>query len=331
MSAWPLSPLDEIADVSAGNPAPQDPAHFSDDGHPFVRMQDVGRVHVSPRLTETVDRVTEAAIRQGGLRLYPAGTLLIPKSGASVNLNHRAMLGRAAYVVSHLATIIPDVRYVDPSYLFHWSMVYDPRKQAQVTSLPSLPLSLIKAALVPIPPLNEQRRIAGLLNRAAEITRRADAARAKIRAIVAALFLDTFGDPATNPKGWPVVEVGDLVGRIDSGWSPTCGDGLPAHDQWSVLKLSAVKSGGFDANEAKPLPDQADARPELEVRDGDLLFTRKNTLDLVGTAAVVNGSPRRRMLPDTVFRLVPAGPASFQPEYLCTLINLASFRPVSGS
>ena len=152
--------------------------------------------------------------------------------------------------------------------------------------------------------------------------------RAKARAVIPALFLDTFGDPAANPKGWPLVDIGDLVGRIDGGWSPTCGEGTPAHDEWGVLKLSAVKSVGFDANQAKRLPNPADARPALEVRDGDLLLTRKNTLDLVGTAAVVSGAPRRRMLPDTVFRLVPAGPDSFQPEYLCTLINLASFRPV---
>ena len=52
----------------------------------------------------------------------------------------------------------------------------------------------------------------GLLDRAAEIRRRADAARAKARAIIPALFLDTFGDPATNPKGWPVVTLGDLEG-----------------------------------------------------------------------------------------------------------------------
>ena len=68
----------------------------------------------------------------------------------------------------------------------------------------------------------------GLLDRAAEIRRRADAARAKARAIIPALFLDTFGDPATNPKGWPIVEIGDLVDRIDSGWSPTCRKGPPS-------------------------------------------------------------------------------------------------------
>ena len=178
MSKWPVVELEQVADISAGNPAPQDPRHFSDDGHPFVRMQDVGRDHVNPALSVTTDRITDECVRSCGLRRYPAGTLLIPKSGASVNLNHRAMLGIDAYVVSHLATVIPDVGRVDPAYLFHWSQRYDPRSQAQVTSLPSLALSLIRTAQVPLPPLEEQRRIVAVLDRAAAIRRRADAARA---------------------------------------------------------------------------------------------------------------------------------------------------------
>jgi type I restriction enzyme, S subunit len=215
VSKWPLVRLDQIADVSAGNPAPQGAAYFDANGHPFVRMQDVGKVHESANLTETVDHLTDAAVIECGLRLYPKGTLLIPKSGASVGLNHRAMLGRPAYVVSHLATIVPDRRRVNPAYLFHWSTRYDPRKQAQVTSLPSLPLSLIKAASIPLPTLNEQRRIVALLDRAAEIRRRAEAVRAKARAIIPALFLDTFGDP-TNPKAWATANFGDVL-RLRSG------------------------------------------------------------------------------------------------------------------
>jgi len=220
VNAWPLVDLEEVSDISAGNPAPQGTDHFCDDGHPFVRMQDVGRKHIDPALVETTDRVSPLAVRECGLRLYPAGTLLIPKSGASVNLNHRAMLGQDAYVVSHLATIIPDRRKVLPSYLFHWSQRYDPRSQAQVTSLPSLPLSLIKAAKVPLPPLEEQRRIVGLLDRSAEIRHCADIARAKARAIIPALFIDMFGDPATNPKGWPVTSFGDMVTNHDNRRKP---------------------------------------------------------------------------------------------------------------
>ena len=109
--------LEDVADISAGNPAPQDVADFSEDGQPFVRMQDVGREHHTRTLAHTADKLTADAIRRNRLRLYPAGTLLIPKSGASINLNHRALLAREAYVVSHLATVVPDTSRVDAEYL----------------------------------------------------------------------------------------------------------------------------------------------------------------------------------------------------------------------
>jgi len=48
---------------------------------------------------------------------------------------------------------------------------------------------------------------------------------------------------------------------------------------------------------------------------------------LVGTAAVVRRDSSRRMLPDTVFRLIATKPAQYRPEYLSTLINMSSFRP----
>ena len=106
-----------------------------------------------------------------------------------------------------------------------------------------VPKSFLEKVAITVPPLEEQRRIVGLLDRAAEIRRRADAARDKARAVIPALFLDTFGDPATNPKEWPVVDIGELVDRIDGGWSPTCGEGTPAHDEWGVLKLSGGEVG----------------------------------------------------------------------------------------
>ena len=302
MSAWPLLSLDAIADVSAGNPAPQNPAHFSNDGHPFVRMQDVGRVHVSPNLTETVDRITDAAVRHGGLRLYPKGTLLVPKSGASVNLNHRAMLGLPAYVVSHLATIVPDSRRVDPSYLFHWSMVYDPRRQAQVTSLPSLPLSLIKTALVPLPPLDEQRRIVGLLDRAAEIRRRADAARAKARAIIPALFLDTFGDPATNPKGWPVqslVELADIGSGLTKGRKL---NGTPT-EPTPYLRVANVQANRLDLAEIKTIDATDDDRARCRLLRGDLVMTEGGDIDKLGRCAMWRGEIDLCLHQNHVFRV----------------------------
>jgi type I restriction enzyme S subunit len=95
-----------------------------------------------------------------------------------------------------------------------------------------LPKALLSIPFHP-PPLDEQRRIKGLLDRAAEIRRRAETARGKARAIIPVLFLGTFGDPATTPKGWPPIEIDELVERINGGWSPTCGEGAPKHDHWA--------------------------------------------------------------------------------------------------
>ncbi|MBK8122741.1 MAG: restriction endonuclease subunit S [Dokdonella sp.] len=279
--------LKDVAEVSAGNPAPQAASDFSSSGKPFVRMQDVGRGHHTRALVETADRVSADAIRNNRLRLFSAGTLLIPKSGASINLNHRALLARDAYVVSHLATVVPDTSRVDPEYLYFWSLTYDPRSQAQTTSLPSLPTSLIKAAQIPVPPLEEQQCIIDLLSRAEGIVRLRREAQRKAAELVPALFLDMFGDPASNPKGWPVVALGELLAACDYGTSKkasTDDAGVP------VLRMGNVSYEGdllLDNVKHVMLDESKFERQALE--SGDLLFNRTNSKELVGKTGIWDG------------------------------------------
>ena len=160
---WDVARLGEISTIAAGDPAPQEAEAFAENGPMFVRMQDVGRGHLNPSLSVSKDRLDPSWLSMNRLRLFPKNSILIPKSGVSVNLNHRAMLDTEAYVVSHLAVLIPDKTKVDPAYLFWWSVHYDPRKQVQVTSLPSLKLATLKAAPIPVPPLNMQRRFASII------------------------------------------------------------------------------------------------------------------------------------------------------------------------
>jgi type I restriction enzyme S subunit len=107
----------------------------------------------------------------------------------------------------------------------------------------------LKALEVPLPPLDEQRRIVGLLDRAAEIRYRADVARANARAIIPALFLDTFGGPATNPKGWPVAELGnhaDVQGGVQVSAKRAV---LPV--ELPYLRVANVMRGRLDLSEIK--------------------------------------------------------------------------------
>jgi type I restriction enzyme S subunit len=87
---------------------------------------------------------------------------------------------------------------------------------AQGNNIKNLNKSALEGYCIPLPPLDEQRRIVGLLDRAGAIRRSANAARAKTRATIPALFLDTFGDPASNPKRWPTIAFSDAI-RVRSG------------------------------------------------------------------------------------------------------------------
>ncbi len=80
-----------------------------------------------------------------------------------------------------------------------------------------VPTGFLGSAMLPVPPLEEQRRIVDLLSRAEGIVRLRREAQKKAAELIPALFLDMFGDPATNPKGWPVVRLGDLAEKISDG------------------------------------------------------------------------------------------------------------------
>lgn len=320
---WPEVPLSSVAEVTAGGPAPQEASDFSPDGIPFVRMQDVGREHHCPNLTTSINRITEETAKRRRLRLFPKGSLLIPKSGASVNLNHRGLLGVDSYVVSHLAVVIPHVAKVYPEYLYYWSLVYDPRRQAQVTSLPSLPLSLINKASLPLPPLSEQRRIVDILKRADGIRHLRKQAIHTTRELIPALFVDMFGDPATNPKGLPVFPFGDLLVDVSYGCSTKAttdpDSGLP------ILRMGNVTTDGrLDLDDLKYVALSDNDRRKYELAKGDILFNRTNSKDLVGKTGLWDG--RFEAIAASYFIRVRTDQSRLLPTYLWVFMNTSFMK-----
>lgn len=92
------------------------------------------------------------------------------------------------------------------------------QSQAATKSRERVTPSDVLAINIPLPPLVEQQRIVDILDRAAAIQRLRRAAEEKAREIIPALFVDMFGDPATNPKGWPMRKLED-VATVDRGRS----------------------------------------------------------------------------------------------------------------
>src|SRR3989344_2889953 len=167
MNSWPTKKLGVICDINGGNAAPQDYAVFSSDGIPFVRMQDLGRYHITDNLTATRDKIKREAIDKLGIKIFSRGSIILPRSG-SVFANHRAILGIDAAVVSHIA-ILNNFKGIEPKYLFWYLTILDIGKHAVKTSnVDSISFQRLKKFEVPLPPLEIQKQIVERLDKIVE-------------------------------------------------------------------------------------------------------------------------------------------------------------------
>ena len=197
-AVFPHVRLDAIAEIAAGNPAPQGDQYFKSGEFSFIRTSDVGAVHLSDNFIGAVDKVNQRALNEFRLRLFPAGTILFPKSGASTFLNHRVVMGEMAYVSSHLACIICDEAKVLPKYVYSLLCCMDARQITPDQAYPSLRLTEIGSIEVPIPPLEAQKEIVAEIEGYQKII---DGARAVVHNYSPHIPI--------NPQ-WPMVALGEV-------------------------------------------------------------------------------------------------------------------------
>lgn len=197
--------LGDISEVCSGNSAPQNSKVFENGIYPFCRTSDVGKAHISTNLIEIKDKINEQGI--SGLTLFPQNTILFPKSGASILLNHRAILGIASYVSSHLAAIVSKEEYIIPKFLFYLLCFVDAKKLIPDSGYPSLRLSDIAKVELPLPPLDVQE----------EIVKELDQYQAIIDG--AQKIIDNWKPTFTINPNWEKVKLGDVC-EIQSGGTP---------------------------------------------------------------------------------------------------------------
>ena len=197
-AVFPQIRLDAIAEIAAGNSAPQGDEYFKDGEFPFVRTSDVGAVHLSDSFIGAADRVNRKAIGELRLRLFPAGTILFPKSGASTFLNHRVVMNEAAYVSSHLACIICDESKALPKYVYALLCRVDTRAITPDQAYPSLRLTEMGSIQIPLPPLEMQK----------EIMEEVDGYQKVING--ARAVLDNYRPHIPIHPDWPMVALGNV-------------------------------------------------------------------------------------------------------------------------
>lgn len=218
------------------------------------------------------------------------------------------------------------VKVLEPSSLFDGKFLFHCLSNADVPAHGySRHFKFLKATEVPLPPLSEQRRIAEILDQADHLRRLRTEANTKADRILPALFLKMFGDPATNPMGWPTEPMAEAVESLEAGWSAK-GEARPrGESEYGVLKVSAVTSRVFRPEEHKTvLSTQIDRRLVIPKR-GDLLFSRANTRELVAATCIVEADEPNLFLPDKLWRVNPRSSRATA-LFLHELLGVPAFR-----
>lgn len=190
-------------------------------------------------------------------------------------------------------------------YLFHWvrthQFIDEMTRKSTGASYPAVSDRIVKESLIPLPPIDEQRSIAAVLDHADALREKRKEQLAHLDTLAQSIFHDMFGDPDEGEVD--EVELGQVLGHIESGSSPKCEPRPADSDEWGVLKLGAVTYGTYRPDENKAYLAPVGNLARYEVRRGDILMTRKNTRELVGAVSVAHETPPRLLLPDLIFRL----------------------------
>lgn len=109
------------------------------------------------------------------------------------------------------------------------------------------------------------------------------------------------------PAEWSYARFSRFIAAIDAGKSFRCIERPPKSQEVGVAKVSAVTWGEYDETESKTCIDQGKIVPAYFIREGDFLFSRANTIELVGACVVVRRITQRVMLSDKTLRLAIVG------------------------
>lgn len=285
MTQWRTARLEDVAQVlGGGTPSRTEQSYFGG-GIAWATPTDItklDRLYIS----ETKETVSEEGLLNSSTKLMPAGAVL---------LTSRATIGFTAISTVPICTNQGFINFVCgpdllPEYLAYWLRTQRDKmiQHAGGTTFKEIARGTLRKFEIPIPSISEQRRIVDLLSRAEGIVRLQREAEKKAAELIPALFLDMFGDPATNPKGWPVATVGDVLDAADYGSSSKAtsdGAGLP------MIRMGNVTyDGNLDLADLKYVDLAVEEVERYSLRTGDILFNRTNSKELVGKTGVWDGS-----------------------------------------
>lgn len=276
---WVKVQFKDVAEVITGNTPSTNRPDFYGNEIPFATPGDLDSI--TP-VIKTVNGLTRLGAEQA--RLIPPNAVMVCCIGS---LGKVGIAGTYLVTNQQINSLVFDEKKVFPRYGYHYCRTLTNLLNhiAPSTTVAIVNKSRFSSLELPLPPLNEQKRIAAILDKADALREKRRQAIAKLDTLLQSIFLDMFGDPVTNPKGWNSSSFGQEVSLLEYG---------PRfyNESYSPLGVRIVRITDLDSLGNL----EFDSMPKMEVssndkkryclKAGDLVFARTGAT--VGKAALIS-------------------------------------------
>jgi type I restriction enzyme S subunit len=266
--------LDAVADITMGQAPEGESYNLDGEGLPLIAgAGDFGELHPEPKKFTTAP----------GKTCQPGDVVL----GIRATIGEK-VLADGTYCLGRGVAGLRAKPGLDERYLWHWLTHVAPTLAAKAkgATFKQVNREDIGELRITLPPLPEQRRIAEILDKADALRAKRRAALSHLDTLTQSIFLDMFGDPATNPKGWPITKLGEVISV-----GPQNGLYRPASDYGSgtpILRIDAFYDGVVTGmGSLKRVRISAEEIALYGLRPGDIVVNRVNSREYLGKSALI--------------------------------------------
>lgn len=204
-----MAKLGEIFDLQMGKTPSRNKSNYWTDGqYSWVSIADLGTYQ--KYVGATKEEISEVAVRESGIKSVPSNTVIM---SFKLSLGKTAITKEEVYTNEAIMAFIPTGKYdVLPDYFYH---LFTGKDWSKETNRAVMGATLNKAMLseisVPVPLIDEQRKIAAVLDKVSSLIAKRRQQLDKLDELIKARFVEMFGDPVTNPNQWEKVPLSDLA------------------------------------------------------------------------------------------------------------------------
>lgn len=264
--------IGNAAEILSGYAFDSNGFNTNSEGMPVIRIRDVIRGHTTTFYNGTYDE----------RYVVENGDILVGMDG---EFNLGIWNGGRALLNQRVCKITPKNGIADKNFLKHF-LPFELKKIEDKTPFVTVKhLSTKKLAEIEIPQISreEQKRIAAILDKADTIRRKRAESLKLLDELLRATFLDMFGDPLTNSKGWSIIELSEIISSLTSGsrgWATHY-----SNEGAKFLRIQNIGTNELLLNDIAfvKAPKNAEAK-RTRVKSGDILLSI--TADLGRTAVV---------------------------------------------